>query len=457
MGGTERGYTARRGRLKGVEVKPGAVKQARLEAGLSLAGVAGGDLTRAAIHLIESGKSRPSMPTLELIAARTNKPLSYFMADPQVAPAPADSRVGEVERLVSLQDHQAAIQAGEPLLGQITDPYELARLRRWLGEAYALTRRSEAALEMLRPARRIFEQRGDRWMALDCLDWEAVALTMEQDPRALETAERALALCRELDNVPPPTEARILGHLANVHVLLHNWEKAVSYYERAVEVAGKVRDLARMARMYQGLSIAYHELGNTAQELTYSHKALALHSLLRDKASVAAAENNLGLALMKTGDLAGAERQLASSLRHLAEIGVERGKSHVLLSLAELRLVRGSYAEAEAAVMDAIELADRLGERLNVGLGHQFMGRLAALRGDDEMADRSFEHAIAIFTGVEASERLVECHSIYAEILEQRGDTQRALDHARMALAVTRPNLVQGRGEAARGEDRLTG
>src|SRR5712692_7634728 len=74
------GAVRKRRRLKGVEIRPGAVREARHEAGLSLAGVAGEDLTRAAIHLIETGRARPSMPTLELISRRTGKPVSFFLA-----------------------------------------------------------------------------------------------------------------------------------------------------------------------------------------------------------------------------------------------------------------------------------------------------------------------------------------------------------------------------------------
>ena len=47
-------------------MRPDAVKQARAESGLSLADVAGGRVTRAAIQLIETGRSRPSMPVLEM-------------------------------------------------------------------------------------------------------------------------------------------------------------------------------------------------------------------------------------------------------------------------------------------------------------------------------------------------------------------------------------------------------
>ena len=71
--------TGRRGRRKGVTVREGSVAEARREAGLSLADVARGKVSRTAIHLIEKGRALPSQETLEHIAARTHKPLTFFL------------------------------------------------------------------------------------------------------------------------------------------------------------------------------------------------------------------------------------------------------------------------------------------------------------------------------------------------------------------------------------------
>lgn len=57
---------------------PERVRAARREAGLSLAQLAGEAVTPVAIHLIETGKSRPSPRTLMHIANRTGKPFGYF-------------------------------------------------------------------------------------------------------------------------------------------------------------------------------------------------------------------------------------------------------------------------------------------------------------------------------------------------------------------------------------------
>lgn len=50
-----------------------------MEAGLSLAQVAGDEVSRTFIHFVEQGRSRPSQSVLALIARRTGKPVAYFL------------------------------------------------------------------------------------------------------------------------------------------------------------------------------------------------------------------------------------------------------------------------------------------------------------------------------------------------------------------------------------------
>lgn len=69
----------RQGRRPGVKIRPGSVREARQAAGLSLAKVAGTEVTRTAVFYIEHGRCRPSMDTLQLIAERTGKPVEFFM------------------------------------------------------------------------------------------------------------------------------------------------------------------------------------------------------------------------------------------------------------------------------------------------------------------------------------------------------------------------------------------
>ena len=117
-------------------------------------------------------------------------------------------------------------------------------------------------------------------------------------------------------------------------------------------------------------------------------------------------------------------------------------RCHFVLSLAELELNRGRTDEAAELVREGMILATEHDERLSVGLGNQFLGQIAAHRGENDECDRNFALAVATFTEEGASERLIDCYSAHAQALEARGDTRGALEETKLALSVHRPSLV---------------
>src|ERR1700694_482119 len=120
--------SGRRGRRRGVEIKPGTVKQARSDAGLSLAQVAGTELSRTAIYFVETGKAKPSMETLKLIAARTGRPLDFFLSR-QTSEPRVTAGTEEIERLIVTGDPTGALVKAEAVISGEQDPDIAARIR----------------------------------------------------------------------------------------------------------------------------------------------------------------------------------------------------------------------------------------------------------------------------------------------------------------------------------------
>src|SRR2546430_5457035 len=111
------GTSRRRGRRRGVEIRPGSAKQARLESGLSLGQVARNDISRTAIYFVETGKAKPSIETLRLIAERTNKPLDFFLGQSGAVSVDPAAALVEIERLIATGDPAAAVEAADRLGG----------------------------------------------------------------------------------------------------------------------------------------------------------------------------------------------------------------------------------------------------------------------------------------------------------------------------------------------------
>src|ERR1700676_1686947 len=127
--GIRKASSGRRGRRRGVEIKPGTVKQARSDAGLSLAQVAGTELSRTAIYFVETGKAKPSMETLKLIASRTGRPLDYFLSLQNTRGSRTTAGTEEIERLIVTGDPAGALAKAETVLGVQQDPDIVARTK----------------------------------------------------------------------------------------------------------------------------------------------------------------------------------------------------------------------------------------------------------------------------------------------------------------------------------------
>jgi tetratricopeptide (TPR) repeat protein len=414
-----------------------------------MAKLAGSDLSRQAIFLIEAGKSRPSMRTLELIANRTGKPVSFF-ARAGGGPISAGPLIEELQGLCLKQEFDKAIQRGEEMLADNPPRRLEAHIRQYVGQAYVRSVRPDEGIAHLQRAREILEDDPDPWLDVECTDWYAAALYYKQDKRALSVAEHSLKLCRSTEPRLPGTEARILEHIASIHVRNHSYDKAIAFYEEALKVAGSVRDLSRLGRTYHGLSIAYQERGELERAVEFTHKALALYGLEHDTAMLARGENELGLLLMRQGQTRRAEEAFVAALSHLDESGTEVAKSQVLLSLAELHGKTGRHKEAIATARQAMELARRLGESLALAEGHELLGRFYEQIHRPRVADREREAGIRILREEGLTERLAESHAAYAEILEARGQPARAAAHWKKAatLSLRRAGTAVASGSA---------
>jgi len=231
-----------------------------MEAGMSLGQVANGVVSRTAIYFVETGKAKPSIETLRLIAERTGRPLDFFLAQPSTLEPRSSPRTLELELLLATNDPEAAVASGRELLAAERDPDTIARAKHLV--AYALLRLAQPieARRLAADAREYFEKVGDRLMTAECLGHEASAAYLLEDPHALRLAERGLEICRSLQPVSRTTEARLLFVLGSVHIVNQDWQAAVDSYERAIAAGSIVQDLRRLSMMYGGLSIAYGEI-----------------------------------------------------------------------------------------------------------------------------------------------------------------------------------------------------
>jgi tetratricopeptide (TPR) repeat protein len=442
-----------KGRRKGVAVRDGSVRQARLEAQLSLAQVADGQVSRTAIHLIENGRVKPSLETLRVIARQTRKPIEYFLLEPDAHPELTERQreLRELDRLTAVRDFEAVVKFGLPLLDTWCEDEDRARIGFYVGQAYCRLVQPLEALRHLPAARAQFERQEDEQSAVDALDWEASALGLLEDPKAIVLANQALERCRKLDPRPRQIEARILGHLASMFVVAQSWALAINHYEAAVDAASAVKDLLQLAKMHHGLGVAYQRLRRPAIARQHLDKAQALYSIESDLSGVYRLENDLGNLLLQEGQVDSAERHFLNALAGAEELRVNRrGRGFILANLGEVNLKKGRLDEARRYLNQALEVGEVLGERLVLAEAAVLLGRLEEVLGNTRSADGHFLQAIGVLDELDMPNRLRDGHMEYAQVLEYRRDLHAAIRHLRLAAEVGQGASV---GIALQGRD----
>ncbi|HEY4026226.1 MAG TPA: helix-turn-helix transcriptional regulator [Candidatus Dormibacteraeota bacterium] len=416
-----------RGRLSGVDIKPETLRQARVAAGMSLAQVGGLELTRQAVHLIETGKVRPSMRSLRVLAHRLHVPVAALLASTD-GDGPIDQgSVAELGHLCRRHQYEQVITRAREILDWGRSPELVAGAHYFMGDALCQMGRPQEALEHLRQARERFESLDDdNGRVAETLELEALALQISEDPQAIVVARDALRLYRALDGRRPEVESRLLQRLGTILAGRMEYRTALAYYEEALEVAGGVRDLVRLARLYHGLALCQSGLGELRAGIALLFKAHTLYEAeerLADaggKSDLARVENDLGTLLLRQGDVARAEEYLLSSLRRYERAGMERARSHTLLSLGELRQREGRLGESLQLVTSAIDFARRCNEMRTLAVGHRQLGELRAITGERDLAAASFDQALTILREAGLMQAHAECLEVRARALGDR-------------------------------------
>jgi tetratricopeptide (TPR) repeat protein len=277
------------------------------------------------------------------------------------------------------------------------------------------------ALPILRMARTQFAQVGDPWLAAEARDWEASCLYHLQDPAALDVGRDALTRYRMLTDRDRGVEARMLEHLGTYHLQRQEVADALSCYRKAIDTAGPLVNLARLANIYHGMASGCSRIGETRQALEYFERAVHLsrtHHDVSGSATVGLArlENDYGEYLVRVGHWEHAEDLLQASMGHFDESGVEIGKNAALLSMGDLAHQQGHVDEAIRWTSEAIALAERLGERVSVASGYEQLGELKAAQNDSDGFEACFARSMEILQQADLPERRARALDRYRRV-----------------------------------------
>jgi Nif-specific regulatory protein len=366
-----------------------------------------------------------------------------------------------------LGQHEGALEAFEAGLGLVAeaaDPeLEVDLLH---GKAWALTDRGDAeagfaaARAALRQAgrQRLEAQRANLLNSLGLFfytrgDWR----------RAGRLVRRGLAVAERVADERQVVKLR--NNLGNVLWKTGDYGGAIARYRENLTVCEASHDLWGQLTALNNLGIMNCALGDWRAARGFLERSLDMKRRLGAREAEALARLNLGEVEEVLGDWPRARRHLDRVLKILVEHPEHTDRVEAVAQLAALARKRGAYAEAEALAGEALELAERTGDRDLLSHCHYHRGLVDRDRENWAAAKAHLETALEMAIAADTREALARLYHALADLAIRRGEPTAAVGHAAEAmrwarqledrLELGKAVVLEGRLAGERGEAEL--
>jgi class 3 adenylate cyclase/tetratricopeptide (TPR) repeat protein len=342
-------------------------------------------------------------------------------------------RQGEVRFAVGQHVEQRTLleQIG-PLVERFADPPRRAAWHYWTGFLHSLTGGPpEVAIAHCAQAVAIAERSGLLELcafAESCL--AQVYVFAGELGRGLEVGERALRTFEALGN--RWWAGRTLAHLAAAANALGQWDRAVSYCQRALSHGMAVDDLRLKVSALLRMGLTHIQKGEVATGFERCEEAQALSPTPYDAAALRGVR---AYGLIKVGRLAEAIAELKDTLDWYARSNLRFTRYQFTLWLGEAYLDADERGLARSAAEEVLAATEEMGYRHLEALARRLLGE-CLLSVDTAAASPHLSAAVEAFRRSGARNHLAKALGSQAALLRRQGDIPGARAALEESLAI---------------------
>jgi predicted ATPase/Tfp pilus assembly protein PilF len=203
---------------------------------------------------------------------------------------------------------------------------------------------------------------------------------------ALRWGEASLAIRREIGDRRGVASA--LNSLGLVYTAQGQYELAQAVLLESLEICRQLDHKVGVANALTTLGVTTFHLQETEAAVRFMQHSLDVYREIGDWWGVAIAYNNLGHIATETGDYAQARRMLEKGIEVFRDIGIKSGLANALNNLGEACAHLGESDVARQHFLEALRLADAVGE---IPIVLEILARLATLLAQRGETPRALE------------------------------------------------------------------
>lgn len=253
-------------------------------------------------------------------------------------------------------------------------------------------------------------------LAFAVLDHAHQARGRGQLKQSLAIAQLALGIAERAN--AGSAQARALVDVGLGHYDQGEIQESMEWFQKSMAVSESIHDDRSVARALNNIGNVYKEEGEFELASDCFRKNLSIGDTLHDDQVIFTAVGNLGNISIDRGDYV----QALAYLKRAAELADSfhdpRAKALVFINTGQAFERQGDYSQAEAYAQRALELAEPAGDRLKAAVALLNLGTANQFQGDLGKAQRNYERSLAISKEINdklhASVNLTHLGSLYA-------------------------------------------
>ena len=428
------------------------LREARRALGLTQDELGRPDFTKGFISLLEHDRAKPSVASLERLAARLGRPVSYFLDGGEAAISAKFLDVlrsrGRVEltgrrfdaaletfvemrrvaagRRDALVGLYATVGEGEALLG--LDRVDEAHAR--LAEACARARTEEAPSLECRASHRL----------------ASIELRQARYGRAVALARTAVELAERFDGAEPSLRGEIYLQLGTALSRGGRLDEAAEAFRAARRIFEEATQPNRVGEALYGLGTVLAKDGDYDGALLNFERAQGLFEQYEDLRHLSHVRDQAGTLLMQLGRPADAVEHFTASLAVKERIRDAAGECRTLIEFARCLGACGEAAQAKELAERALVRSREAALPDEEARAQALLGTFAAAAGDVKEAHRALAAAARHCENVGMTVELVTIYKDLAHVAGLSGRYKEATAHHERAFkllqAVRPPDIA---------------
>lgn len=325
--------------------------------------LAGTEFTKSFISQVEKGQTSPSLKSLQIIAARLNQPVSYFLDEPDPVTPQSQELLSAIETASHLHTNgllSDAIDAYRRALGLAAamDHVTKANVNFRLGHIYLQLRQHHKAIDAFRSAAEEYRKTTvDDYYVRSLNNLGTAYFYLAQYHEARRWFEEALVHLDRLAVPDAQLRLLILSNLGNVLSKLSLYDEAIEVVEKALLISKNEGDYFKYGELCQIAGVVYDAIGDDDEALRHTERAVSFYEAVGNRTLRLVSLINKAIHLRKLGRLSESKRIALDVIDEARESDLIQERARALAELGAALLLEGDHEGALQRIKEALRLA----------------------------------------------------------------------------------------------------